>query len=366
MTLQANSFWPSWVSPPGDTIGDILNERKMSIRDFAVLADLDITEATNLLSGKTVITSSIEKKLSSVLGSTPSFWNAREKNFREDIKRLFENQESEGWWNTIPWADMRKFGWLPALSKTSFKLVEGLRFFDVSSIDAWTARYSTPTNMAAFRKSNSFSSETGATAAWLRHGEIEAQRICCGPWNKNKFEQSLSFIRPLTIEKDPKIFLPKLKKICAENGVAVVITRSPSGCRASGATRFFGTNKAILQLSFRFLSDDQFWFTFFHEAAHLILHSSEKIFLEEKEMASTVEEAEADEYSSNFLIPHTFRAQLTSIKNNPRKILRLAQDLGISAGIIIGQMQYMNLIPYNYFSKMKIRYKWSDIHHAND
>jgi hypothetical protein len=33
-------------------------------------------------------------------------------------------------------------------------------------------------------------------------------------------------------------------------------------------------NKAMVILSFRYLSDDHFWFTFFHEIAHLLLHNA--------------------------------------------------------------------------------------------
>ncbi|MFX9089566.1 ImmA/IrrE family metallo-endopeptidase, partial [Acinetobacter baumannii] len=33
--------------------------------------------------------------------------------------------------------------------------------------------------------------------------------------------------------------------------------------------------KAMVLLSFRHLSDDHFWFTLFHEFAHLLLHNNQ-------------------------------------------------------------------------------------------
>ena len=67
-------------------------------------------------------------------------------------------------------------------------------------------------------------------------------------------------------------FLPKLQALCAEAGVALVFVRAPRGCRVSGASRLVTPEKAMILVSFRFRSDDQFWFTVFHEIGHLILH----------------------------------------------------------------------------------------------
>ena len=98
--------------------------------------------------------------------------------------------------------------------------------------------------------------------------------------DQSGFEADLPTIRRLTREKDPGQFIPRLKEACAARGVAVAIVRGPNGWRASGAARFLSPTKALIQLSFRYLSDDQFWFTFFHEAGHLLLHGKDLLFLE--------------------------------------------------------------------------------------
>jgi HTH-type transcriptional regulator / antitoxin HigA len=110
-------------------------------------------------------------------------------------------------------------------------------------------------------------------------------------------------MRRLTRKKEPSIFVPELRKLCAENGVALVIARGPAGCRASGATRFLSDKKAMILLSFRYLADDQFWFTFFHEAGHLLMHSHKAVFLEDGSDVSLKEEHEANLFAQNILIP---------------------------------------------------------------
>ncbi len=68
---------------------------------------------------------------------------------------------------------------------------------------------------------------------------------------------------------------------CAAVGVAVVLVPELPGTRVSGATRWLTPGKALIQLSLRYKSDDQLWFTFFHEAAHVLLHGKRDLFIED-------------------------------------------------------------------------------------
>ena len=184
------------------------------------------------------------------------------------------------------------------------------------------------------------------------------------------FLESLSEIRKLTRDKDPAKFIPALRRICSENGVAAVVVRAPSGCRSSGATRFITAEKAILQLSFRFLSDDQLWFTVFHEAGHILFHGERRFFssglnkqkswiLEGKDVTQQDdEEREANDFAANILIPTEFQDELSSLIFNPRSVIRFAHRLGISPGIVAGQLQYAGLVSYDQLNRLKRRYEW--------
>ena len=212
--------------------------------------------------------------------------------------------------------------------------------------------------MAVFRTSSSVRLQPGAVAAWLRQGEIEAASIDCKPWDAQRFRRAFSSIRPLTRKKDPSFFLPELQKRCAECGVAVVIVRAPTGCRASGATRFVSTNKALLLLSFRYLSDDHFWFTFFHEAAHLLLHGQKALFLEDAGMSSNKEEEEANEFAARVLIPLALEAAMLNLGLNGREVIRFARLAGVSPGIVVGQLQHIGKIKRNQLNTLKRRFRW--------
>jgi Zn-dependent peptidase ImmA (M78 family) len=140
----------------------------------------------------------------------------------------------------------------------------------------------------------------------------------------------------------------------------VVVVRAPGGCRASGATRFLTKDKALLLLSFRYLTDDHFWFTFFHEAGHLLLHGERGFFLEGVDMPSTIEEDEANEFAANTLVPSEFQPTLLSLRADAHKVIRFAMKIGVSPGIIVGQLQHLGKIRQNQLNSLKRRFEWSE------
>ena len=361
---KRNDFRPDWASAPGDTIADILEERDISLAEFAQRMGRTPDDASGLLNGRARITIEVARELEAVLGASAAFWTNREYQYREDLARLERRAPSvaaRGWLSELPLKDMIKFGWLePQSSSVAAQTAACLSFFGVPGVDAWRETYRGVLEMAAFRTSPSFKSQPGAVAAWLRQGEIESKSIDCRPWDGKRFEAELSSIRRLTWKKNPKVFLPELQKRCAECGVALVILRAPSRCRASGATRFLSPSKALLLLSFRYLSDDHFWFTFFHEAGHLVLHDNSVLFLEGEKTASTKEEDEANEFAARVLIPPEFRGEFMSLRSEGREVIRFARRVGVSPGIVVGQLQHLSRIKQHQLNRLKRRFSWGD------
>lgn len=353
--IETIKFLPEWASPPGATISDILEERGRSVADFSREIGCPSNYTARLLEGSLPITEEIASGLSRVLGASVDFWLSREQQFRESLSRL---ATSEQWLRGIPVADMVGYGWLRKVHNTEDKVNACLEYFDVATVTDWYEKYEGATRLAAFRTSAIFSSAEGAVLAWLRKGEIEATKIKCAEWDREWFLATLPSIRALTRKKDPSVFLPQLESICAECGVAIVIARAPTGCRASGATRFIAPNKALLMLSFRYLSDDHFWFTLFHEAGHLILHDARALFLEGGELCSGSEEQEANDFSSNILVPSVHQATMSSLPLDGRAVVRFAREIGVSPGIVVGQLQHLGNLSPRQLNNLKVRYSW--------
>ena len=209
-----------------------------------------------------------------------------------------------------------------------------------------------------FRKSPTFESWPAATATWLRQGEIEAQRVDCAPWHPDSFHNCLKEIRRLTRIKEPQRFLPRLQTLSAAHGVAVAVVRPPAGCRASGATRFLSSERALLLLSFRYLSDDHFWFSFFHEAGHLLLHGGSKWVLEGTTKVMDEMERQANEFAESELIPSALRDDFWALGPDSREVIRFARRAGVSPGIVVGQLQHHGRVAHSQLNGLKRRYAW--------
>jgi HTH-type transcriptional regulator/antitoxin HigA len=349
---NSSSFNPNWVSLPSDTISDLLALKKLTNQQFADLLRMDITFVQELLNGNIPIDDNLANSLSIHLGASKKFWINRERNYQTRIKELEQN-----WIESLPIKDMLRLEWI---DKSQNILDACLNFFGISSYLEWKHKYSNASSLAAFRKSTKHEANQYSISAWIRQGEIEGEAMQCANWNPSLLQQQLITLRKLSKLKDPKDFIPKIKEICAKCGVAVIILRTPEGCPASGATKFLSEKKALILLSFRYLSDDQFWFTLFHEIGHLLLHNDRILFIE-GDNNNGEEEKEANEFSQNVLIPKDFQNRLYTMAANQTEIKKIAKDADISLGIVVGQLQHLKRLNPGYLNGFKRRYDIRDI-----
>ncbi len=357
MTEPARLFQPDWVSPPGDTIADLLEEKGWSQAEFAQRCGYTTKHVSLLINGKASITEDTALKLERVLGSSARFWLVREAQYRETIARQAElkNLEADAdWLKQLPLTDMIKFGWIRKFKSKGQQVAECLRFFGVSSVEGWQKQYAEP--VAAFKASTKFDKDGAAVSAWLRQGERLASEIACQPYNKTKFRQALVELRALTNETDPKVFEPKMIDTCARAGVAVVFVRAPKGCPVSGATKWLSSDKALLMLSLRHKTNDHLWFAFFHEAGHILLHGKKMLFLETRGLDDEHEQ-EADRFASDLLIPPKFAKQLRFLDKTYAAIEAFAKEVGVAPAIIVGRMQKEGYLPWTHLNKFKISYR---------
>jgi plasmid maintenance system antidote protein VapI len=358
------SFKPDWISPPGETVATIMEERHLSVTDLARRLNRHTSDIADLIRGRTAITDEFAQELADALGATRAFWTARESQYRVDLARLLEESaspESATWLNDIPVNEMVKWGWIDAATNRIDRAAACLRFFGVSAVKTWRHAYSEDLLQVAFKTSPTFASEPGAVAAWLRQGEIEASKIGCDTWSPDRFRDELPAIRELTREADPDVFLRELIRRCATCGVAVVVLRAPKKCRASGVSRFLAPTRPLLMLSFRYLSDDHFWFAFFHEAGHLLLHDKSSIFLEGEGRPSTTQEDEANEFAASMLIPPENQVELLNLPVNGVAVVRFARRIGVSPGIVVGQLQHRGIFRQTQLNNLKRRYAWTQV-----
>ena len=358
------SFQPDWFSKPGDTLLMLMEQRELSSEDVAKRIGCERSIVQGLLSGAVAVDDNLANALSKHVGGTSSFWLARQAKYAALLERAADRvpkTSAATWVKQFPHRDMTHYGWIDRPSKRDHLLSAYLAYFGVATPEEWSEKYEKSMKETAFRTSPTFQSKVGAISAWLRQGELEAASTPCASWKPRQLKDSLDDLRVLSKAKSPAYFLPRARRICAEAGVAVVFVRAPSGCSASGATRFISPNKAMLVLSFRYLSDDHFWFSFFHELGHLLLHKSTMTFVDGEPGTDGDLEAEANDFAANVLIPPSRQDELTDLPARSEPIIRYAYSVGVSSGIVVGQLQHRSIIKRSQMNRLKRRFDWKEI-----
>jgi HTH-type transcriptional regulator/antitoxin HigA len=363
MTELNAPFAPDWVSPPGESVLDIAEERGWTQAELAHRLGYTEKHVSQLINGKVPLSVDAALRLERVLGSTADFWLAREANYQKHKARLEAAERHASWapWlDELPLKDLMVFGVVPKLRADANNkpgLVEAcLRFFGVASPEEWRSHYGGM--QVAFRRSREEQSDVGAISAWLRLGEQQAEKLDGPKYDKARFEKALVVIRGFTREV-PDVFDPKLRKLLHEAGVLLVLVPAIPRAHVSGAARWLGATRPVIQLSLYGKTNDKFWFSFFHEAAHILLHANSKedkksIFLDDPNAADIDDprEHEANTWAGNWLIPAQNASTLPLLRTKTA-VEAFANQLGIHPGIVVGRLQHGGHIEPSWMNDLK-------------
>lgn len=363
-----NQYVPDVVSPPGETLEEVLEMRGMSQADLADRTGRPKKTINEIVRGKAAITPETAIQFEKVLGIPASFWMTREQNYREALARQREIEALEAqsdWLKNVPYRAMAKLGWIALHKEKSLQLDEVLRFFGVASPTSLEGIWSA--TALAFRQSRTFRSEPGAVSAWLRKGELQAAQLECDEYDEHSFRAALGQIRSLTREMHREN-APTLQSLCSASGVAVVFVPEIPGTSIWGATRWLGPTRALIQLSLRYKTDDHLWFTFFHEAAHILLHGKREVFVEEERIEENDKEAEADAFARDCLIPPAqYRIFCRRGSFSCAAAGRFAHELGIASGIVVGRLQHDGYLSRSHCNDLKRNVDWMfDMQEGNE
>jgi Zn-dependent peptidase ImmA (M78 family) len=157
------------------------------------------------------------------------------------------------------------------------------------------------------------------------------------------------------------VLVTKLPEICARAGVALVILPEFSKCRISGAARWLTPDKALIQLSLRYKTDDHLWFTLFHEIGHILLHGKKQVFIDETIFTDESVEEEANQFASRSLVPTAEYRHFVSARSFTIQSIRaFANHIGIAPGIVVGRLQHDKHIDFNERNQLKRRFEWTN------
>lgn len=364
MVNDSLATWrPNWAIPPGELLAEALEERGMSQAELARRMNRPLKTVNEIVKAKTAVTPETAVQLEMVLGIAASFWIRAEANYREQLAReqLSQQLESDAdWVHKFPVQDLVRRNRLRRGASAGDQLAELLRFFGVSSRAAWGRHWNTAA--ASFRRSAAFTASPEPVAAWLRIGEIEAEKMDCEPFDAQKLERMLPAIRRLTLKK-PLGFRSELVDMLKSCGVALVLTPELRGTHMSGATRWLSSEKVLVQLSLRHRTNDQFWFALLHELGHVLGGGKRQAYLDLLDQDPSVdeEEMEAVAFARSQLVPEDDYARLVEGSSlTAESITQFAEEIGVSPGIVVGRLQRDGRLPFSAMNYLKEQFRWLD------
>ncbi|MBA8845732.1 MULTISPECIES: ImmA/IrrE family metallo-endopeptidase [Brucella/Ochrobactrum group] len=353
----------NWFSKPGDSIRTTMQRRNVTVHELAERFEDGIDTVRGLIDGSRPIDESIATTLSAALGASVKFWLKRQEKFEEAVDRAVAQVQDSGHEDLLlrlP-APGEKVRGKMSLERRATEIRKRLVFYNVPDAASWSGRYGRLVGETDYRISKAFATKEDATLLWLRRGELEADMIQTRAWNSGNLMDRLKEIRRLSMIRHPQLFLPRLKTLCAEAGVALVVVKAPTGCRASGAVRMVDPDKAMLLLSFRYKRDDQFWFTLFHEIGHLVLHKANTFLEDESQPGDIDRENEANEFAAECIIPPLRESEFRRIEPKRDDIVRFSVSIGVAPGLTVGQMQHRQMLQPDKLNYLKRTWDWSQI-----
>jgi HTH-type transcriptional regulator / antitoxin HigA len=346
-----NEYIPQTRPHPGLTLAEKLAELNMGSKEFALRTNKPEKTISEVLGGKSAITPDMAIQFENVTKIPAHFWLNHQRSFDEFIARKKQTAlvaQANTWAKQFPVKKMMDLGWLPNLENTKNAAAALLAYFGFASHTAWENFYLNQQLKVVFRISLANTKNPYAISAFLRHGELEANKLPTNIYTEANFKEILPQLKHI-MYKHPKDFFKQIQEVCLAVGVKVVHTPLLTQAPISGSTRWLG-DTPLIQLTGRYKRNDSFWFTLFHEIGHILLHGKKDIFLEKVDYneADLQKETEADNFAADFILTHLHEAEiLANAPLDERKILHFAKKFTTHPAMIVGRLQYKKQIHYS-------------------
>ena len=346
---------------PGYYIADIIDDMDISQAEFAERMGTTAKTLSQLLNGQANISNDLAKKLSVMMGTSVDIWLKLQNTYDLkliEIQQARDFDEQKGILRLIDYKYFIDVAKLPETKVAEEKIANLCSFFSVSDL-----RILLKSDLLVnFRNGTSDESEKKEinSRAWIQTALNMAKTIKTEPYNAQKLKDYLPELRNMTLQ-NPEEFLPRMRDIFAECGVAFVLLPHLKNSGVNGAVKWVNNERVVLAMNNRGLDADIFWFSLFHEIKHVFQQKIKTIFL-----AGTVEEmidynnsleVEADKFASNYLIPPNELKKFAPTQyTSDDEIVEFAKSIGIHPGIVAGRLQHEKIIPQNRCTKLKEKY----------
>ena len=354
---QKKKFRAVYAFHPGTTLREKLDEMGMSVKEFAVRTSKPEKTINAVLMGNSSLTPDMAVAFEQITMIPAHMWLNLQRNYDEFMARkkresILNDEDTIAWARCFPYSIMAKLGWVPATRNIGEKITNLLSFFKITAASAWTNLFLNQALKSEFRLSLSGTKDPYAISAWLRQGEILANNTHTkNSYSAECLKENLSQMLKLS-QLQPDDFDSQLKELCSDAGVKLIYINHIPHAPVNGCARWIDDSPCI-QMTDRQKRNDVFWFSFFHEIGHILMHGKKDVFLEDDEYNDQQKdkELEADNFASGILLDK--KKEQAIVREIAGKIIRedviiqLAKKFQTHPAIIVGRLQHLQLLPQN-------------------
>lgn len=349
---------------PGYYVADIIEDMEISQAEFAIRMGTTAKTLSNLVHGQINLSNDLAKKIAIMLGTSPEVWLNLQSEYDKklieiEIAKDFDAQKAIV--GMIDYQYFVKVAKLPATRDVREKVENLCKYFMVSNLKILLQQ----DFLVNFRTGISHVEEKNMinARAWLQTAMNFAKNIQTNRFDADKLRAALPEFRGMTVKK-PEEFLPRMRELFSECGVAFVLLPNLKNSGINGAVKWVHSDRVVLAMNNRGLDADKFWFSLFHEIKHVLQQKIKTVFIsantkELMKLDNTLEK-DADEFASNYLIPNAQMKKFSPSKYiTDEEIIAFAKSIGIHPGIVAGRLQHEKIIPPNRCSHLKAKYLFS-------
>ncbi|MBQ8499142.1 MAG: HigA family addiction module antidote protein [Bacteroidales bacterium] len=348
------------VYHPGCTLREKLAEMQMSVKEFAVRTTKPEKTINSVLNGTSALTPDMAIAFETVTLIPAHLWMNLQREYDEFVARkkreeLYCDKLTIKWAMSFPYEHMVEIGWLKPVADIKERIADLLSFFRITSVQAWEDYYINQELKVAFKLSLGKTKDPYAISAWLRKGDIEADKVSVlNSFSLSETKKRIPLILSL-VKEQPENAIQALKSICSESGIKLILTDLLPNAPVRGCARWINGVPCI-QMTRSSKKYDLFWFSFFHELGHILLHGKKEVFMDEHNSSDSLDkEREADRFASETLLDSAAERELLAIKAFDADVIRrFADQHNTHPAIVSGRLKYLNLISEDLHTEMSV------------
>ncbi|MCR4589024.1 MAG: HigA family addiction module antidote protein, partial [Lachnospiraceae bacterium] len=292
---------------PGYYIADMIEEMGMTQAEFATRLGTTTKTVSCLVNGQANISNDLAKKLSAMTGTSEEVWLNLQSAYDQKVIEIQKEKDLDEQKDLARLIDYSFFIEVAGLNRTrdiNEKIANLCKYFKVADLRILLQ----PDFLVNYRTAISSVNEKNVvnSNAWFQTAMNVSTQIVTETYDEETLKSYLPEIRKMTVQ-EPEVFLPKMRKMFADSGVAFVLLPSLKNSGINGAVKWVNQDRVVLAMNNRRLDADIFWFSLFHEIKHVLQKKTKTTFISysesEKVEINEKLEDEADLFATNYLIP---------------------------------------------------------------